>query len=231
MRPRYMWAQPSRRGSGAEAASRAAWSRTAVSGWRRVAAYAHRIRVKSRSHTPSESRPPSSSLESRAAPSPLPLCQAASTVISAAASASRAAAARPVASWGRRAAAVSSSPVACSHREALARLRAVVISSSREIMEPTVIIGKTIHKKTTLRERRRYRVCVEDAADRLVEVWARELDSLDPVAEAIFVRLSILARHQTQLRRDMLAAGGLQHWQFKVLLMLRRSGPPYTVSP
>jgi DNA-binding MarR family transcriptional regulator len=29
----------------------------------------------------------------------------------------------------------------------------------------------------------------------------------------------------------MLAAGGLQHWQFKVLLMLRRSGPPYTVSP
>lgn len=72
---------------------------------------------------------------------------------------------------------------------------------------------------------------VEDAADRHVGVWARELDSLDPVSEAIFVRLAILARHQSQRRRDVLAAGGLQHWQFKVLMALRRAGPPYTASP
>ncbi|MFG2040341.1 MarR family winged helix-turn-helix transcriptional regulator [Dactylosporangium sp. NPDC048998] len=71
----------------------------------------------------------------------------------------------------------------------------------------------------------------QDAADRHVGVWARELDSLDPVAEAIFVRLAILARHQAQRRRDVLAAGGLQHWQLKVLMMLRRAGPPYTASP
>nr|BFE58816.1 hypothetical protein GCM10020063_033420 [Dactylosporangium thailandense] len=72
---------------------------------------------------------------------------------------------------------------------------------------------------------------VEDAADRHVDVWARELENFDLVAEAIFARLAILARYQTQLRRDVLAEGGLQHWQFKVLLMLRRNGPPYTASP
>ncbi|GAA4258445.1 MarR family transcriptional regulator [Dactylosporangium darangshiense] len=59
----------------------------------------------------------------------------------------------------------------------------------------------------------------------------RELENLDPVGEAIFMRLAVLGRQQTQRRRDVLEAGGLQHWQFKVLLMLRRAGPPYTQSP
>ncbi|WP_238015740.1 MarR family transcriptional regulator [Dactylosporangium sp. AC04546] len=72
---------------------------------------------------------------------------------------------------------------------------------------------------------------MRDEADRLVEVWERELDWLDPVAEAIFVRLAVLARHMTQARRDGLARGGLDHGQFKVLLVLRRLGPPYTTSP
>ncbi|WP_432967552.1 MarR family winged helix-turn-helix transcriptional regulator [Dactylosporangium sp. CA-233914] len=72
---------------------------------------------------------------------------------------------------------------------------------------------------------------MEDAADRHVDIWAHELAALDPVAEAIFVRLSILARHQARRRREGLAAGGLQYWQLKVLLLLRRSGPPYTLSP
>ncbi|GAA3454446.1 MarR family winged helix-turn-helix transcriptional regulator [Dactylosporangium matsuzakiense] len=72
---------------------------------------------------------------------------------------------------------------------------------------------------------------MEDAADRHVDVWTRELDGLDPVGEAIFVRLAILARHQDRRRREVLAAGGMLRWQFKVLLMLRRNGPPYTASP
>ncbi|WP_426501909.1 MarR family winged helix-turn-helix transcriptional regulator [Dactylosporangium sp. McL0621] len=72
---------------------------------------------------------------------------------------------------------------------------------------------------------------MQDDADRLVDVWARELPGFDPLAEAIFMRLHMLGRHQAQLRRDVLEAGGLQHWQFKVLLMLRRNGPPYTASP
>lgn len=72
---------------------------------------------------------------------------------------------------------------------------------------------------------------MQDSADHHVGVWAQELAGLDPVAEAIFARLAILARHTTQARRDALAAGGLQHWQFKVLLVLRRLGPPYAASP
>ncbi|HTJ32841.1 MAG TPA: MarR family transcriptional regulator [Dactylosporangium sp.] len=71
----------------------------------------------------------------------------------------------------------------------------------------------------------------QDTIDEQVEVWMRELDHLDPVGEAIFMRLAVLGRHQTQRRRDVLADGGLQHWQFKVLLVLRRAGPPYTESP
>ncbi|MFI5907599.1 MarR family winged helix-turn-helix transcriptional regulator [Dactylosporangium sp. NPDC051541] len=72
---------------------------------------------------------------------------------------------------------------------------------------------------------------MEDAADRHVGVWVKELEDLDPVGEAIFARLSILARHQDRRRREVLAAGGMLRWQFKVLLMLRRGGPPYTASP
>ncbi|MFJ8008543.1 hypothetical protein [Streptomyces fagopyri] len=34
-----------------------------------------------------------------------------------------------------------------------------------------------------------------------------------------------------QARRETLDPAGLRHWQSKVLLMLRRSGPPYTASP
>ncbi|MFD4524375.1 MarR family winged helix-turn-helix transcriptional regulator [Streptomyces sp. NPDC058470] len=70
-----------------------------------------------------------------------------------------------------------------------------------------------------------------DSVDRHVAVWSKELAWMDPVTEAIFVRLAILARHTVQVRRDTLDSDGLRHWQFKVLLMLRRLGPPYAASP
>ena len=71
----------------------------------------------------------------------------------------------------------------------------------------------------------------QDSVDRHVELWTRELGWLDPVTEAIFVRLAIVARHATQARRSTLAADGLKYWQYKVLLQLRRQGPPYEASP
>jgi DNA-binding MarR family transcriptional regulator len=71
----------------------------------------------------------------------------------------------------------------------------------------------------------------QDSVDRHVEIWAKELDWLDPVTEAIFVRLAIVARHAAQARRSTLDADGLKYWQYKVLLQLRRSGPPYEASP
>jgi DNA-binding MarR family transcriptional regulator len=54
---------------------------------------------------------------------------------------------------------------------------------------------------------------------------------MDPVQEAIIVRLAILSRHLTQSRRAALAAGGLERGQFKILLALRRGGTPYEASP
>jgi DNA-binding MarR family transcriptional regulator len=72
---------------------------------------------------------------------------------------------------------------------------------------------------------------MRDSVDQHVALWSKELDWLDPVKEAIFVRLAILARHAAAARRDRLASGGLKYWQFKVLLMLRRLGAPYTASP
>jgi DNA-binding MarR family transcriptional regulator len=74
-------------------------------------------------------------------------------------------------------------------------------------------------------------VRVRDSVDQHVALWSKELDWLDPVKEAIFVRLAILARHAAQARRDTLTSDGLKHWQFKVLLTLRRLGPPYAASP
>ncbi|MCX5059955.1 winged helix DNA-binding protein [Streptomyces sp. NBC_00452] len=72
---------------------------------------------------------------------------------------------------------------------------------------------------------------MEDSADRHVEEWSKELDWMDPVKEAIFVRLAFLARHMSQARRDALDSDGLRRWQYKVLLTLRRLGTPYTASP
>lgn len=70
-----------------------------------------------------------------------------------------------------------------------------------------------------------------DSVDRHVELWSKQLDRFDPVKEAVFARLVIVARHAAAARRDALDAEGLRHWQFKVLVMLRRLGPPYEASP
>jgi DNA-binding MarR family transcriptional regulator len=88
-----------------------------------------------------------------------------------------------------------------------------------------------IHKKTDPEENYCGRQEVRDSVDRHVAVWARELEWLDPVKEAIIARLAILARHTAQVRRDVLDSDDLKYGQYKVLLMLRRSGPPYESSP
>jgi DNA-binding MarR family transcriptional regulator len=72
---------------------------------------------------------------------------------------------------------------------------------------------------------------MQDSVDRHVAHWSKELAWMDPAKEAIFARLAIIARHSAQARRDMLDTDGLRHWQFKVLLTLRRLGRPYSTSP
>jgi len=93
------------------------------------------------------------------------------------------------------------------------------------VMAWTVILPKTIHKKTTSG------VSVEGSVDRHVEVWAKELDWLDPLTESIIVRLVAVSRSVTQSRKRALAGSGLKLWEFKILLTLRRLGPPYATSP
>ncbi|AKU18042.1 MarR family winged helix-turn-helix transcriptional regulator [Luteipulveratus mongoliensis] len=72
---------------------------------------------------------------------------------------------------------------------------------------------------------------MEDSVDQHVARWTRELPWLDPVNEAVLARISILSRRMTASRRTVLDEDGLRHGQFKLLLMLRRGGPPYEASP
>jgi DNA-binding MarR family transcriptional regulator len=72
---------------------------------------------------------------------------------------------------------------------------------------------------------------MRDWVDRHVARWSEELDWLDPVQEAIMVRLDVVRRHAARVRRDALGDNGLRSWQFHVLLTLRRQGPPYSASP
>lgn len=72
---------------------------------------------------------------------------------------------------------------------------------------------------------------MRDAIDDHVDVWTGKLDGFDPIREAIVGRLALLGRHLAGTRRETLGESGLKHWQFKVLLMLRRAGPPYERGP
>jgi DNA-binding MarR family transcriptional regulator len=72
---------------------------------------------------------------------------------------------------------------------------------------------------------------MRDSVDAHVERWTKELTWMDPVKEAVFARLAIVARHANTSRLDLLEADGMRRWQFKILLTLRRSGSPYSASP
>lgn len=70
-----------------------------------------------------------------------------------------------------------------------------------------------------------------DEVDRLVEAWQRERPDLDVTPMEVLSRVSRLARHLDRARRAAFAAHGLEPWEFDVLAALRRSGPPYELSP
>jgi DNA-binding MarR family transcriptional regulator len=72
---------------------------------------------------------------------------------------------------------------------------------------------------------------MRDWVDEHVAHWSEEAAWLDPVQEAIIVRLAVVHRHTAQIRRDVLHGDRVRYWQFKVLLALRRQGPPYSASP
>jgi DNA-binding MarR family transcriptional regulator len=72
---------------------------------------------------------------------------------------------------------------------------------------------------------------VDGSVDRHLEIWTRELAWLDPLTEAITVRLARASRYLTRSRRRALAGSGFQLGQLKILMALRRLGPPYATSP
>ncbi|EHP42587.1 marr family transcription regulator [Cupriavidus basilensis OR16] len=70
-----------------------------------------------------------------------------------------------------------------------------------------------------------------DRVDRILAQWARERPDLDAAPMGIIGRVWRLARHTDRAVESALASTGLNTWEFDVLATLRRSGPPYALSP
>jgi DNA-binding MarR family transcriptional regulator len=66
-----------------------------------------------------------------------------------------------------------------------------------------------------------------DELDERLEVWAREIPSLEPVTEGIVERIQILARQFDRSLEETLVEFGLDRRAFGVLGKLRAVGPPY----
>lgn len=72
---------------------------------------------------------------------------------------------------------------------------------------------------------------MRDSVDDHVAAWRREFPELDPVKEEILVRVARIERHVSASRSEVMAEGDAVLWQYKTLLMLRRQGAPYQLSP
>jgi DNA-binding MarR family transcriptional regulator len=70
-----------------------------------------------------------------------------------------------------------------------------------------------------------------DEVDRLVAEWQRERPDVDTSPLQVLSRVSRLARHLDRERRGAFGAHELEQWSFDVLATLRRTGPPYELTP
>ncbi|MCA2215909.1 MarR family winged helix-turn-helix transcriptional regulator [Jidongwangia harbinensis] len=70
-----------------------------------------------------------------------------------------------------------------------------------------------------------------DGVDRIIEQWGRERPDLDTTAMAVFGRIYRLARVAGDEVEKAYARYGIGRAEFDVLATLRRSGPPYQLSP
>jgi DNA-binding MarR family transcriptional regulator len=71
----------------------------------------------------------------------------------------------------------------------------------------------------------------EDHVDRLRAQWARELPDLDTTPMAVLGRIYRLSRLVATSIEATFAEYGLDRGEFDVLATLRRSGPPYRLTP
>jgi DNA-binding MarR family transcriptional regulator len=74
------------------------------------------------------------------------------------------------------------------------------------------------------------KVKTDDELDAMLEVWAREIPSLDPLTEGIVERVQTLAKAFDRSLEETLAESGLDRRSFHVLAKLRSVGPPYRQS-
>jgi DNA-binding MarR family transcriptional regulator len=71
----------------------------------------------------------------------------------------------------------------------------------------------------------------EDDVDRIVSAWRRERSDLDVSPLEVLSRVTRIAKHLERVRKATFDAHGVEMWEFDVLAALRRSGPPYALSP
>ncbi|MEU6859481.1 MarR family transcriptional regulator [Glycomyces sp. NPDC046736] len=71
----------------------------------------------------------------------------------------------------------------------------------------------------------------EDAVDRIIEQWHRELPDLRLDSMALFGRIHRISQKLGERLHRLRAEQGLGPNEFDVLASIRRSGPPFTLSP
>jgi DNA-binding MarR family transcriptional regulator len=84
------------------------------------------------------------------------------------------------------------------------------------------------HKQDTMRRAERP---ARDAVDVIVDEWRRERPDLDPSAKAITGRIVRLAALVHDRMGEAAATHGLSNGGFGILAALRRSGPPFQLTP
>jgi DNA-binding MarR family transcriptional regulator len=70
-----------------------------------------------------------------------------------------------------------------------------------------------------------------DPIDVILEQWRQERPDLDLTPMNVFGRIAVLARMLEARTERVFARHGLRQGEFDVLSALRRSGPPYTLTP
>ena len=70
-----------------------------------------------------------------------------------------------------------------------------------------------------------------DSIDKFLSEWNEDVPELDFEVEGIVDRIYTLAKRLRQSADETFAAYGLNHGEWKALLALRRTGPPYRRSP
>ena len=70
-----------------------------------------------------------------------------------------------------------------------------------------------------------------DSVDRFLAEWNEDIPELDLTVEGIVDRICKLTKYINRTADETFAAFDLNHGEWRVLLSLRRSGPPYRRSP